>query len=71
MAWSDEGKLKEMGVTKLTVGLIIGTVVGATLGTIFAPKAGKDTRNLVKNKPAEVVGTIRGRLHQRQKTLIP
>ena len=52
-----------MGVAKLTVGLIIGTAVGATVGTIFAPKAGKDTRNLVKNKSTEVVGTIWSRLH--------
>lgn len=60
-----------MWVAKLTVGLILGAVAGATLGTIFAPKAGKDTRNLVKNKSTEVVGSIRSRLHQRQKTLIP
>ena len=56
-----------MWVAKLTVGLVIGTAVGATLGTIFAPKAGKDTRNLVKNKSTEVVGLIRSRPHQRQK----
>jgi len=60
-----------MGVAKLTVGLVIGTAVGATLGTIFAPKVGKDTRNLVKNKSTEVVSIIRSRLPQRQKTLIP
>ena len=59
-----------MGVAKITVGLILGAAVGAAVGTIFAPKAGKDTRNLVKSKSTEVAGAIWSRLHQREKTLI-
>ena len=65
-----EGRLKEMGVVKLTVGLILGAAVGAAVGTIVAPKTGKETRNLVKNKSTELVGTIRSKL-QRQKSLVP
>ena len=66
-----EGRLKRMGVVKLTVGLVLGVVAGAAVGTIVAPKAGKETRNLVKSKSTELVGTVRSKLHERQKTLVP
>ena len=57
-----------MGATKLTIGLILGAGFGAAVGLILAPKAGKDTRNLVKNRSTELVGTIKNKINERQKT---
>ena len=60
-----------MGIVKFTLGLILGVAAGAAVGTIVAPKAGKDTRNLVKDKSTALVGTIRSKIQERQKTLVP
>ena len=54
--------------SKLTVGLILGVVVGAAVGTIAAPKPGKETRELVKEKSNELVSTVRGRFLKREET---
>lgn len=40
--------------TNFAVGFIIGAVVGAAIGILYAPKAGGETRTLLKEK-AEAV----------------
>ena len=57
-----------MGTVKLVIGLILGAGLGTGAGLILAPRAGKDTRNLVKNKSTELVGTIKNRMNERLKT---
>ncbi|HJX11957.1 MAG TPA: YtxH domain-containing protein [Dehalococcoidales bacterium] len=37
-----------------TIGFIIGAIAGVALGFLYAPKAGKETRALIKEKAAEV-----------------
>jgi len=37
-------------------GLLLGALAGATAGILFAPKAGKDTRDDIKNKALELQG---------------
>jgi gas vesicle protein len=39
----------------LGIGLISGAVIGGVIALIFAPKTGKETRQLIKNKTTEVV----------------
>ncbi len=65
-----EGRLKKMGTAKLVIGLILGAGLGTGVGLILAPRAGKDTRNLVKNKSTELVGTIKSRINERQKASV-
>jgi len=36
------------------VGFIVGTVVGVAIGFLYAPKSGKETRALLKEKAGEV-----------------
>ena len=36
------------------VGFIVGTVVGVAIGFLYAPKSGKETRALLKEKATEV-----------------
>jgi len=36
------------------IGFIVGTVVGVGIGFLYAPKSGKETRTLLKEKAGEV-----------------
>ena len=36
------------------VGFIVGTVVGVAIGFLYAPKSGKETRTLLKEKAGEM-----------------
>lgn len=40
----------------LLTGLVAGALVGAVAGLLAAPKAGKETRNIVGSKASEIKG---------------
>jgi len=44
---------KDTGST-FAVGFVIGAVVGVAIGMLYAPKAGKETRALLREKAEEV-----------------
>ena len=53
---------------KLVAGMVSGAVVGAAIGLLAAPKSGKDTRQLVRNKAGSLVTSLRqGRGHKNAK----
>ena len=43
---------KDSGAS-FTIGLLLGVAVGAAVGLLYAPKAGKETRALLKEKAHE------------------
>jgi gas vesicle protein len=45
----------------LGIGLLAGAVVGASIALLYAPKTGKETRKLIKDKTMEVVDTVKER----------
>ena len=49
------------------IGIILGLAVGAALGFLFAPRSGKETRELVKGKAAEVSATVKDLTADRRK----
>jgi gas vesicle protein len=49
------------------IGLILGLAVGVALGFLFAPQTGKETRELVKDKAADVSETVKDLTADRQK----
>ena len=49
------------------IGLILGIAVGAALGFLFAPRSGKETRGMVKDKAADVSATVKDLTADRQK----
>jgi gas vesicle protein len=49
------------------IGLILGIAVGAALGFLFAPRSGKETRDMVKDKAADVSASVKDLTADRQK----
>ncbi len=41
------------------VGLLLGAVIGGVVGLLYAPRAGKETRQLIKDKATGVVDAVR------------
>ena len=44
---------KDVG-SSFTIGFILGAIAGVAIGFLYAPKAGKETRALLKEKAEEV-----------------
>ena len=56
---------------RLVGGIIAGTVVGAAVGLLAAPKAGRETRRMLRDKADDCATAVRerfskGRLEQNQ-----
>ena len=45
----------------LGIGILVGAVVGAAIALLYAPKTGKETRKLIKDKTMEAVDTVKER----------
>jgi gas vesicle protein len=43
----------------LCIGLVSGAVIGGVVALLYAPKTGKETRQLIKDKAIDVVDTAR------------
>ena len=41
------------------IGLITGVIIGGVIALLYAPKSGKDTRQLIKDIAIEVVDTVK------------
>ena len=43
------------------IGLLVGAAVGGVVALLYAPKPGKETRQLIKDKTTEVVDAVKGK----------
>ena len=43
------------------MGLLVGAVIGGVVALLYAPKTGKETRQLIKDKAAAVVDAVKER----------
>jgi gas vesicle protein len=43
------------------IGLLVGAVIGGVIALLYAPKTGKETRQLIKDKATEVVDAVKGK----------
>jgi len=41
------------------IGLLAGAVIGGAIALLYAPKSGKETRQLIKDKTTEVVEVVK------------
>jgi gas vesicle protein len=58
------------GGSSFLVGFIIGAIAGLAVGFLYAPKAGKETRALLKEKAGQIkdkAGEIISRTHESEK----
>ena len=46
------------------IGIVAGAVIGGVLALLFAPKSGKETRQLIKNKAVEIVDAVKGETNE-------
>ena len=46
---------------RLVTGLILGSLMGGTVGLVLAPLSGRETRYVVKHKTGHYVGALRER----------
>jgi len=60
MSSSDSG-------SRFGIGLILGLAVGVALGFLFAPRSGKETRELLKGKASDVSETVKNLTADRRK----
>jgi gas vesicle protein len=43
------------------IGFLTGAVIGGVIALLYAPKTGKETRQLIKDKTTEVVDAVKGK----------
>ena len=43
------------------IGLLTGAVIGGVIALLYAPKTGKETRQLIKDKATSVMDAVKGR----------
>lgn len=60
-----------MSGNKFVAGMIIGAAAGAAIGLLFAPKPGKETRHMVKDRAGKIshqaggyVGSVREKVRR-------
>ncbi len=46
---------------RFVTGLIVGSLTGAAVGLLFAPRSGRESRDVVRHKSGHYVGTLRER----------
>src|SRR6476469_1807420 len=68
MAYEYDRLEREDGGSSFLMGLLTGTVLGAGLGMLFAPKAGSELRNQISNQAGNLANTASEGVRRAQET---
>jgi gas vesicle protein len=49
-------------VKGVCIGLVTGAVIGGVIALLYAPKSGKDTRQIIKANATDIINTVRSAL---------
>jgi gas vesicle protein len=55
----EETVMNKDKATGFGIGLLVGAVIGGVIALLYAPKTGKETRQLIKDKATKVVDTVK------------
>jgi gas vesicle protein len=69
MAYEHDRAEREDGGGSFLMGLLAGTVLGAGLGMLFAPKAGADVRKQLSEQATRLRSTASDTMHQASEKL--
>jgi gas vesicle protein len=69
MAYEHDRAEREDGGGSFLMGLLAGTVLGAGLGMLFAPKAGADVRKQLSEQATRLKSTASDTMHQASEKL--
>lgn len=69
MAYEHDRVEREDGGGSFLMGLLAGTVLGAGLGMLFAPKAGADVRKQLSEQATRLKSTASDTMHQASEKL--
>jgi gas vesicle protein len=68
LAKETEGKMSDNNSGPgFGIGLILGIAVGAAIGFLFAPRSGKETRDMVRDRASDVSASVKDLTANRQK----
>jgi gas vesicle protein len=55
----EETVMNKDNASGFVIGLLAGAIIGGAVALLYAPKSGKETRQLIKDKTTEVVDTVK------------
>jgi len=62
-----EHELHKNNVTCAVSGTLIGITAGVALGVLFAPRSGKETREIISSTTSEMIDNLQNELAERKK----
>jgi gas vesicle protein len=54
-----EKKMNKDNAIGFGIGILAGAIIGGVVALLYAPKTGKETRQLIKDKTSEVVDVVK------------
>ena len=64
-----ENELNRRRAACAVTGTLVGITAGVTLGVLFAPRSGKETRELISSRTSEMIETLQHEIAERKKQL--
>jgi gas vesicle protein len=55
----EETVMNKDNASGFVIGLLAGAIIGGAVALLYAPKSGKETRQLIKDKATEVVDAVK------------
>ena len=52
-------KMNRDNAIGFSIGLLAGAIIGGAVGLLYAPKSGKETRKMIKDKATEVMEVVK------------
>jgi hypothetical protein len=61
---SNEVSISKNDLASFGIGIGTGLLIGGVLGILYAPKSGRETRTIIKEKAEKIAGDVRAKLNK-------